>query len=71
MSGCKHDLLHCRAGVLRIASSFRISGWAGSTSLSRYAPINIKMLQIRLGQQILQQIERRRVEPLQVVEEER
>ena len=30
-----------------------------------------EVLQIRTGQQILQQIERRRVEPLQVVEEER
>ena len=30
-----------------------------------------EVLQIRPGQQILQQIERRRVEPLQIVEEER
>ena len=30
-----------------------------------------EVLQIRPGQQILQEIERRRVEPLQVVEEER
>ena len=31
----------------------------------------MQVLQIRLRQQILEQIERRRVEPLQVVEEER
>ena len=31
----------------------------------------MQVLQIRPGQQILEQIERRRVEPLQVVEEER
>ncbi len=40
------------------------------TSLSRYAPISRQVRHAGWSQQIFEEIERRRVEPLQVVEEQ-
>ena len=66
----KRDLLNRRTSVLdglKLAHQ-RMHG------INLVVPIGAdqhKVLQIRSGQKILQQIERRRVEPLQVVEEQR
>ena len=59
------------APAWRIASSLRISGCVALTSLSRYAPISSRCCRSGSGQQIFEQIERRRIQPLQIVEEER
>ena len=54
-----------------MASSFRISGWAAVDLVVAIGADQHEVLHIRPGQQILEQIERRRVEPLQIVEEQR
>ncbi len=59
------------APALLIASSLRISGWAAVDLVVAIGTDQQQVLHIRPGQQILEQIERRRVEPLQIVEEER
>jgi hypothetical protein len=61
--------ISARAPARRIASSLRINGRPASTSLSRWRRA-ASGAAARPGQQILQQIERRRVEPLQIVEEQ-
>ena len=66
----KRDLRTLPPAVL-IASSLRISGWAAVDFVVAIGADQHQVLHIRLGQQILEQIERRRVEPLQVVEEQR
>ena len=58
------------APAWRIASSLRISGWVESTSLSPVGADQQQVLHIRPGQQILEQIERCCIEPLQIVEEQ-
>ena len=47
-----------------------MSGWTEVTSLSRYAPISSKCRTSGCGQQVLDQFERGRVEPLQIVKEQ-
>ena len=64
------DLLHLRSGLadrLELARQ-RMSG------VDLVVPVGAdqhQVLHIRLGQQVLEQVERRRVEPLQIVEEQR
>ena len=49
----------------------RVSGCVGIDLVVAIGADQHEVLQIRPGQQILQEVERRRVEPLQVVEEQR
>ena len=66
----KRDLLHLAAGVLdRLKLARQRMG-----GIDLVVPIGAdqhQVLQIRPGQQILEQVERRGVEPLQIVEEQR
>ena len=55
---------------MRIASSLRISGWAERDFVVPVGADQQQVPHIRLGQQVLEQIERRRIEPLQIVEEQ-
>ena len=59
------------APALRIAASFRISGCGGVDLVVAIGADQQQVPHVRLGQQILEQVERRRVEPLQIVEEQR
>ena len=66
----KRDLLHVRS---RVPDRFELAHQRMGRS-DFVVPVSAdqhQVLHVRLGQQILEQIERRRVEPLQVVEEER
>ena len=66
----KRDLLHVRS---RVPDRFELAHQRMGRS-DFVVPVGAdqhQVLHVRLGQQILEQIERRRVEPLQVVEEER
>ena len=54
-----------------MASSLRISGWAAVDFVIAIGTDQHEVLQIGPGQQVFEQIERRRVEPLQVVEKKR
>ena len=68
--GRKHDLLHYRS---RFADRFELAHQRMG-GIDLVVPIGAdqqQVLHIRLGQQILEQIERCRVEPLQIVEEQR
>src|SRR4051812_45042019 len=68
--GGKRDLYHLPTGNLdRLEPLPQRMG--GRDLVGAIGPDQHEMLQIRPRQQILQHIERRRVEPLQVVEEER
>ena len=49
----------------------RISGCAGIDLIVPIGADQQQVLHVRLRQQILEQVERRRVEPLQIVEEQR
>ena len=66
----QHDLLHLPP-ALRIAASLRISGCAGVDLVVPIGADQQQVAQLRLGRQVLEQVERRRVQPLQVVEEQR
>ena len=66
----KRDLLHVRS---RVPDRFELAHQRMGRS-DFVVPVSAdqhQVLHVRLGQQILEQIERRRVEPLQVVEEQR
>src|SRR4029077_2988157 len=66
----KRDLLNPRTGVL---DGLKLA-YQRMHGIDLVVPISAdqhQVLHIRSGQEILQQIERRRVEPLQVVEEQR
>ena len=66
----KHDLLHLRAGRAdRVELAHQRV--RGSDLVVAIGADQQQVPQIRVGQQILEQVERRRVEPLQVVEEQR
>ena len=54
----------------RISSNLRINGWLESTSLSRKAPVNIRWRTSWWVKDILEQVERRCIQPLQIIKEE-
>src|SRR5258705_9221270 len=66
----KDDFVHDRA---RLADRFELADqrMGGIDLVIPVSPDQHQMLHVRLGQEILQQVERCRVEPLQVVEEQR
>src|SRR6266850_1417614 len=66
----KDDLVHDRA---RLADRFELADqrMGGIDFVIPVSPDQHQMLHVRLGQQILQQVQRCRVEPLQIVEEQR
>src|SRR5437879_1916701 len=64
------DLLHpCSGAADGVELAHQWMG--GSNFVVAISTDQYEVLSVRPGQQILQQIERRRVEPLQIVEEER
>ena len=68
--GRQADLLHARSGLADRVELAR----QRMSAIDFVVPVGAdqhQVLQIRLGQQILEQVERRRVEPLQIVEEQR
>ena len=68
--GRKDDLLHDRSGLAdRLELAHQRMG--GRDLVVPIGADQQQVLHIRLGQQVLEQIERRRVEPLQIVEEQR
>jgi hypothetical protein len=66
----KDNFVHDRA---RLADRFELADqrMGGIDLVISVSPDQHQMLHVRLGQQILQQVQRCRVEPLQVVEEQR
>src|SRR6266571_2595480 len=66
----KDDFVHDGA---RLANRFELADqrMGGIDLVIPVSPDQHQMLHVRLGQQILQQVERCRVEPLQIVEEQR
>ena len=65
----KDDFVHDRA---RLADRFELADqrMGGIDLVIPVSPDQHQMLHVRLGQQILQQVQRCRVEPLQIVEEQ-
>ncbi len=57
--------------MLRIAASRRISGCAGVDLVVPVGPDQQQVTQLGLGHQVFKQVERRSIEPLQVIEEQR
>ena len=66
----KDNFVHDRA---RLADRFELADqrMGGIDLVIPVGPDQHQMPHVRLGQQILQQVQRRRVEPLQIVEEQR
>ena len=54
-----------------MASSLRMSGWVGANLIVAVGADQQQMPHILLGQKILDEIEGRGIEPLQIVEEQR
>src|SRR5262249_57003094 len=67
---CKRDLRDLSAGGLD-GVELAPQRMSGSDLVVAIGADQHEVLQIRPGQQILEQVERRRVEPLQIVEEQR
>src|SRR5215813_14319593 len=67
--GRKDDVLHSRSG-LADGCELAQQRMGGVDFVVPVSTDHHQVLHIRLGQQILEQIERRRVEPLQIVEEQ-
>src|SRR5215470_18956425 len=67
---CQDDVLHSRSGL---ADGFELAQqrMRGIDFVVAVSTDHHQVLHIRLVQQVLEQVERRRVEPLQVVEEQR
>ena len=67
---CKDNFVHDRA---RLADRFELADqrMGGIDLVIPVSPDQHQMLHVRLGQQILQQVQRCRIEPLQIVEEQR
>src|ERR1700674_4508885 len=66
----KRDLLYPSAGALD-GVELAPQRMGGINLVIPVSPNQHQMLHVRLGQQILQQVKRRRVQPLQIVEEQR
>ena len=67
----KHDLLHASLRRCGSPRASRISGCDGTDLVVAVGADQQQVPHIRLGDQMLEQVERRRVEPLQIVEEQR